>query len=317
MINRENYLVVQKFIEYNVNVKQNLPSTVKNIRVSLYDFIAWLDTKPITAAADIRPTFIEYMTKAGKSYGTQDHICATVRMFLTWCATYERVKINNAWVDMLRPRKAAAKLSASRKIWTLENVRKITAIKPTNTFDRRTIAATAFLFLSGMRIKAFYTLPLSCVDIARRRVIQSPEFGVHTKFSKAAVTYLLPIPDLLEIVSEFDALIREKASGQDCNWYPSLSKIYYEYKIERNTKNRNDSFGHGLKKLCLIADVPYYSAHKLRHGHAVYGIKHARNLADLKALSQNLMHSNVGITDGLYGKLPDDDLENIMGGFKE
>ncbi len=39
-------------------------------------------------------------------------------------------------------------------------------------------------------------------------------------------------------------------------------------------------------------------------------------MAELKAVSQNLMHSNVGITDGIYGNLPEDDLAAILSGFK-
>ena len=317
MVNRENYLLVKKYLEHNLNVKQNLPQTVRLARRDLYEFITWLDEKNISQAAAIRPTFIEYMTKAGSSYGTQEQRCFNARSFLSWLILYERMKINEAWIDMLRPRKVAGKLLSSRKIWTLENVRKITAIKPESNREIRDIAATAFLFLSGMRIGAFYTLPLSCVDIARRRVTQSPEFGVHTKFSKSAITYLLPIPDLLDIVGEFDALVRLSAGGSDCNWYPSLNAVTGTWKVKRNTTDRHQTYERGLRTLCGLAGVPYYSPHKLRHGHAVYGVKHARNLADLKALSQNLMHANVGITDGLYGKLPDDDLENIMGGFSE
>jgi integrase len=58
--------------------------------------------------------------------------------------------------------------------------------------------------------------------------------------------------------------------------------------------------------------VEYYSAHKLRHGHAVYALKHAKTMAELKAISQNLMHSSIGITDGIYGRLVDDDVNRVI-----
>ena len=32
-------------------------------------------------------------------------------------------------------------------------------------------------------------------------------------------------------------------------------------------------------------------------------------IGDLKAISQNLMHSNLNITDGIYGMLSDDDIQ--------
>jgi hypothetical protein len=52
--------------------------------------------------------------------------------------------------------------------------------------------------------------------------------------------------------------------------------------------------------------VPYHSPHKFRHGHAVYSLKQADNVGDLKAISQNLMHSNLAVTDGVYAILSDE-----------
>jgi integrase len=73
----------------------------------------------------------------------------------------------------------------------------------------------------------------------------------------------------------------------------------------------------GIKELCELADVKFKSPHKLRHGHGVYGVMHARNMAELKALSQNMMHANVGITDGIYGRLKTDEMKNILASFTE
>jgi integrase len=49
--------------------------------------------------------------------------------------------------------------------------------------------------------------------------------------------------------------------------------------------------------------LPYHSPHKFRHGHAVYALKNAKDISALKAVSQNLMHANLSITDGVYGVL--------------
>ncbi len=49
--------------------------------------------------------------------------------------------------------------------------------------------------------------------------------------------------------------------------------------------------------------------HKFRHGHAVYALTHARDVADLKAVSMNLMHSSIGITDSIYAVLSDRDMQ--------
>jgi hypothetical protein len=52
----------------------------------------------------------------------------------------------------------------------------------------------------------------------------------------------------------------------------------------------------------------YHSLHKFRHGHAVYAISNAEDVATLKTVSQNLLHANLSITDGIYGVLPDRDV---------
>ena len=72
-----------------------------------------------------------------------------------------------------------------------------------------------------------------------------------------------------------------------------------------------------VKELCQLAGVEFKSPHKIRHGHGVYGIRKARDMAQLKALSQNMMHANVGITDGIYGNLPEDEVASILSGFTE
>lgn len=55
--------------------------------------------------------------------------------------------------------------------------------------------------------------------------------------------------------------------------------------------------------------MPYHSPHKFRHGNAVYSLKMAKDIQALKAVSQNLMHSNISITDGVYGILSDNDVK--------
>jgi integrase len=55
-----------------------------------------------------------------------------------------------------------------------------------------------------------------------------------------------------------------------------------------------------LRRLFKLAGLPYKSAHKFRHGHAVYGLQHAQTMADYKAVSMNLMHEDIKITDEIY-----------------
>ncbi len=58
----------------------------------------------------------------------------------------------------------------------------------------------------------------------------------------------------------------------------------------------------------MKVNFPYHSPHKFRHGHAVFAIKHAKNMAQLKAISQNMKHANISNTDRIYGGLSDSDI---------
>lgn len=249
---------------------------------------------------------------------------AHARAFFDWLRLYERgfSGISEAWIKTLKVRRSADTQSRlkERQYWKLEDVQKIAALKPESLRERRGQAAICFLFLSGMRIGAFVTLPVECVDVARRRVEQLPEKGVHTKNSKAAITFLLNIPDLLEVVKAWDSYIRKESLAM---WFPAINKADYQsFTADRFSgahreeyKSRTYVFEDDLRHLCERAGVPYKSAHKMRHGFGVYGVKKAKDMAQLKAISQNMMHANMGITDGLYGKLAEDDLADILKDF--
>lgn len=55
--------------------------------------------------------------------------------------------------------------------------------------------------------------------------------------------------------------------------------------------------------------LTYHSPHKFRHGHAVYALKNAKDISALKAVSQNLMHSTLAVTDGIYAVLSELDVK--------
>ena len=75
---------------------------------------------------------------------------------------------------------------------------------------------------------------------------------------------------------------------------------------------RHNIIAKDIQLICKKANVDYLSPHKLRHGHAVYALKRASNMAQLKAISQNIMHESVVTTDQIYGRLIDDDVQQII-----
>jgi integrase len=335
MINRDNYLLVHRNLAYRENVQQNDQHTVATYWQSLKHLLQWAGKRNFREADKIMPPFPEYLLSArNESYAGapldrpltpkyMGKILSHARAFFEWARLYERGfgGISEAWIKTLLVRRSAGIQSRlqERSYWRLEDIRKIIALKPDNLREERDIAALAFLFVSGMRIGAFVTLPAACVDITRRRVMQLPEMGVQTKNSKAAITFLLPITDLLAIVKKWDD--RLKTLKGEYNWYPALNTDGWagtELKhglLTGQYTGRAEAFDKGMKLLCDRAGVPYKSPHKIRHGHGVYGVKHAKDMGQLKAISQNMMHAHVGITDGIYGKLAEDELSEILAGF--
>lgn len=328
MIHRQNWLDVQDFLEYQEKNRQRHDLTITATWTRLRMLLEWADDKPFGKAARIKPTFPVYVeglrTGKGKPFSGAylTGIFGAARFFFEWAKREwpTRYKsIDGSWIDTInssRMRSEEAELH-TREIYTLEDVRALMAVPAETLYDRRIRAGVAFLFLSGMRIGAFLTLPLSCIDLERMSVLQLPERGVQTKRSRAARTYLLHIPDLLDVVREWDAEIRPllPESGY---WFARIDHRNMLVTDPPETGGRNFNlviFNQPLKELCEKAGIPYRSPHKLRHGFAVYALKRAKTMAELKAISQNLMHKNIGITDGIYGRLVDDDVKNIITGL--
>ena len=166
-------------------------------------------------------------------------------------------------------------------------------------------------FLSGVRIGAFVTLPIRCVNLTNLSVKQWPELGVHTKNGKHATTYLLDIPDLLEVVRAWDQEVRSSLPDT-CYWFSPLSPdtALFDYSVNEIGESRHSRARKDLKDWLARVGLPYHSPHKFRHGNAVYSIKLAKDMGQFKAISQNLMHSNLSITDGVYGILSSEDVGN-------
>lgn len=336
MIERENYKLVMAYLDYRLRVMQNDPKTVRNAWVCLKHMLQWADAVPFARSADIRKPFPEYLLTArndGRAVpltpGRMEKTLAFARDLFLWAKREHPGRfrtIRDPWIQSLQVRRSAGAQSRlkRREFYTLEEIMKIV---DTETPEENTLrflrdkAALAFLFISGMRDGAFVTLPIGAVDIPNRRIFQLPELGIQTKNSKAAVTTLLPIPRLLEIVSAWDARLRTVSQDPHFAWYTRLGWDGEALDpndliaAHRKYTGRVTSLRQGLIDLCRRAGVEYKSPHKARHGHGVYGIKRARTMAELKALSQNMMHANIATTDGTYGNLVEDDVADIIATF--
>ena len=107
----------------------------------------------------------------------------------------------------------------------------------------------------------------------------------------------------LEVVTRWDQRARAQLSPESL-WYATLTSDGMKISSTiRAFDKRHNTVEKDVRLICRRANVPYLSPHKLRHGHAVYGLKNARTIEELKAVSQNIMHASMTITDGIYANL--------------
>jgi integrase len=284
--------------------------------------LEYADDIPLQELEDKRPVFPDYLSRSsGLSVKSQAGCLEFARELFTWAKMSEGgvwQKIKPVWVDSFRLRRSLANSANERTVhefWELEDVLTLATYQPKTLLEERTRAAACFLFLSGMRITAFMSLPVACVDIQAGKIEQKPSKGVVTKNRKAAVTFLLPIPDLLKVVIAWDKKIRESGCSL---WCPPFSPNGYQL-LSQDTgyASRRSGVYRDLRALCEAAKVEYHSPHKFRHGHGVYGVRHAKTVEEFKSLSQNMMHGSIQITDEVYGALPEENIKRVIETFQE
>ncbi len=325
MINRDNWKDVQSFLSHQQNVLQNSSFTISGYRKYLRHLLEWADTVSLEKARGIEPTFPVYLRAIIAEPTGRPLMPATfakclqqVRIFFTfarhaWPSRYK--SISESWIATLQPSRERGVQSRLKQHahYSIEDVQKIASFYPTaeTLREKREIAAACFLFLSAARADAFFSFPISCIDLSAMTVMQLPEKGVRTKNHKAAITHLLNCKELLDVVTDWDQLVRTNLDVNDL-WFPVLNRAGDQFERgKKGHRNRVSNFAQNLKVLCKLAGVTYLSPHKLRHGHAVYALKGVEDMAGLKAVSQNLMHESVTITDAVYGGLSVEDISEV------
>jgi site-specific recombinase XerD len=329
MINRRNYLDTRQWLQYLRDVNQLSEKTCAKYRGSIRHLLEWADDTPFPKAHKIRPIYPVYLrdvpvvrnykaTGRTLSKSTQELMCMSARNFFTWARQHLRhySTVDPRWIETLVPGRQPETVQ-ERELYTLADVLAMTRPAPTDVLkQKRDKATVALMFLSGIRVGALVTLPIQAVDLPGLAIKQWPELGVATKNGKAATTYLLDIPELLDVVREWDKLVRAELPAT-APWFTPLVYNYSgdEVVLDRLAsihERRRGVVAEGLKELCAAARIAYLSPHKLRHGHAVYALKRARTIGELKAVSQNLMHSDLTVTNGVYGVLTDSDVQHTI-----
>lgn len=318
MINRQNWKLVSGYLKYRRDFDQISKKSQRLEESRLRHLLEWAKDTGFDRVSKLHPTFPEYILNIridGKRGSLSpvyvEKVIRAAYQFFKWVTIHKRgyVSLNQIYLDTLKP-PIMENEKREHEAVTIEEIRAIAKAKVTTLGERRIRASAVFWFLSGIRIGAFVSLPLSAVDLDNLSVKQWPKLGVRTKFKKRATTFLLNISDLLEVVKDWDKEVRD-ICGDDGLWFAQVSPdtckiipgavVAGEFRASIATRD--------LKQWMKKVDLPYHSPHKFRHGNAVYSIKLAKDIAALKAVSQNLMHSNLSITDGVYGILSDNDIQ--------
>ena len=315
MVNRKNYLLIKQHLTYLDDVEQITEVSLERYRFYLKHLLRWADEALLTKPTSIRPAFPAYVSslpgrraETNISITSQKKIIQAAKRFFDWAKkTFPRQfhTLPIAWIEALRaPRNAQG--AEDHKFVSLEEVIKLTTfqVEEDNLALKRDQAAAAMLFLSGMRAGAFTTLPIEAVDLGDSSVKQWSELGVQTKNGKRAITYLLKIPELMKVVEEWDSKVRNSLDSS-ARWYTPIENCWGEQSLSTKAPgmNRAQALSKRLRILYKTVGLEYQSPHKFRHGHAVYGRQCSKNMSDYKAVSTNLMHSDIKITDQIYAPM--------------
>lgn len=265
---------------------------------------------------------------AGLSLGTQYHILRHLKDFFSWLAGQPGFKsrIDPFDIQYLKLGKKEARMATAaprQEFPTLEQVQALCrSIIPETEVDRRDRAMIAFTLLTGMRDKAVITLPLECFDADKLLIHQDPQRGVQTKFSKAISTMIFRFDEeLLGVVLDwFRFLKEEKLFGNTDPFFPrtkleqkSETDLSFDgTEVEPAFWATTQGIRNVFRKRAESAGMRYYSPHKFRHTATVEAFKHCRTAEELRAISQNFGHENIGTTFSTYGKLPDFQVEDII-----
>ncbi len=326
MISRNNWNLTKVYLEYRSSVDQLSGGSLGVEETYIRHILEWADSTSFQKVYGIRPTLPDYLSQNrwdGNSRRlSQVHvkkILAAARRFFNWLIEnfpdYRMIK--PSWINSLKPKRSET-AQRKRETVTLDEIRVIAAAPADTLVERRIKAAACFWYLSGIRIGAFVSLPIRAVDLEKRVIYQFPDWGVRTKNRKRGITTLLGIPELMEVVRDWDHYIRSLLP-EDGFWFAPFSPNTFEIDIDckRIGEHREDLARKNLRVWLDRIGLPYRSPHKFRHGHIQYGAAHSKTIADYKAVSMNVMHSSMNITDEVYSQFGEDEVHKRIDGFSQ
>jgi site-specific recombinase XerD len=240
-----------------------------------------------------------------------------LRTFFEWLSREPGFRKRIAYSDadyFNLPDKAIAVARAKRepKAPMLDQVRHVIAIMPTATpVERRNRALIAFTVVTTARVGALASFRLGHVDIEGGYVEQDAR-TVRTKGAKSFRTIFMPFDGAaVAIVADWvTELRRDHLFGPDDPLFPATAMglddngMFVPTGLLRQGWSSTGPVRDVFRSAFALAGLPYYNPHSFRS----MIIRHAMTLdltpEEMKALSQNLGHSDVLTTFTSYGTVP-------------
>ena len=331
---KPNFRILRQYHDYLREQTSCSENSLKRYEAYNSIIMNWAGGRPLKNASSFEIPFPKFLINQRNSknrpYSAEymKGICSYTRRFFKWAKAhkYGYKKIPEEWILKIKPEKTIEDVQEII-FYSLEDVQRICELQPESMRLRRAIAALAFLLLSGMRISAFLTLPIKDVNLNAHTVKQLPADGVCTKYNKAAITTLLINKKLMRIIREWDDLVRFRCP-LNSSWYARLNcKGNFDPRlIEPMTMENKDvlkmralypysSFCKDLRKICKMAGVTYKSPHKARYGHIHLGFSKAKTAEERKAVSINVMHDSLTVTDEIYARMSSEQANRILLSF--
>lgn len=324
----KNAKIIRRYIGFLRDAKKRSESTIRAVERSIRVFE--MSTEDADFAAFNRgqaKKFAKSLTDNGASARKMYQIFNHLKAFFHWLAyqTGYKSRIDVSDIDYLSlDRKRMQEINSSKLVdWpnkehVISLVRSIEAAPEVGKRDR---ALISFLLLSGMRDMAVATLPMGCFNTGTLEVFQYPDKGVATKFSKKFVSKLFVFDEeLLNYVLVWaDYLTSTRQFKEDGPLFPRTRVVlrsdvneFGPVGVEPEFWKSSGPIRKILRKRSEGAGLPYFKPHAFRHAAAQLALRQCTNPEEIRAVSQNLGHENVGTTLTSYAKLTPDRIGKVL-----
>ena len=333
-VNSQNERIKHKYYEYLQESQGFSESTITAIKKAIYRYEEFTDFEDFSKfnkkkAIEFKKWLeIKKDTRTNKqiSLSTVYHYIRNLKDFFKWLKDQKGYKnICSTDIDYLKldKQKTRIAIAAKReKFPTFEQIKKvIDSIEINSEIDLRDRALISFTFLSAMRDSAIISLPICCFNDENLIVSQDPKLGVNTKSKKTIYTKLFNFDEsMLEYFLDWYKYLKtDKLFGNSDPVFPKNmvenaegTKTFISNSVEPKFWQSVTSLREIFKTRFQHAGIEYYPPHSFRHAAILNAVKKAKDPEELKAISQNVGHENIGTTLMTYGTLTQHRVEELI-----